>query len=139
VALSLIVNTVSDLVHRFYDDLWNHWDDTLVDRLLSPGFEFRGSLGNQTIGRDEWREYRDAVRAGSSDFRNAVVTLLTDQSRAAARLLYSGTHTGTLLDLPPTGRRFEYAGAAFFTAEDGMLASAWVLGDLDALRGQLSS
>jgi steroid delta-isomerase-like uncharacterized protein len=137
VAFSLIVNTVSDLVHRFYDDLWNRWDDALVDRVLAPGFEFRGSLGTETVGRDGWRAYRDTVRAGSSDFHNTVVTLVAEESHAAARLLYSGTHTGTLLGLPATGRRFEYAGAAFFTVEDGLLASAWVLGNLTTLREQL--
>ncbi len=60
-----------------------------------------------------------------------------DADTAAARLPYSGTHSGTLLDLPATGRRFEYAGAAFFTVEDGLLASAWVLGDIEGLRRQL--
>jgi hypothetical protein len=39
--------------------------------------------------------------------------------------------------LPATGRRFEYAGAAFFTADDQWLTSAGVLGDLDGLRRQL--
>jgi steroid delta-isomerase-like uncharacterized protein len=137
-AFSLIVNTVSDLVHRFYDDLWNRWDDVLVERVLSPGFEFRGSLGTETAGRDGWRAYRDTVRAGSADFHNRVVTLVAEEGRAAARLIYSGTHTGTMLGLPATGRRFEYAGTAFFTSADRLLTSAWVLGDLDGLRRQLS-
>ena len=43
-----------------------------------------------------------------------------------------------LLGLPATLRRFEYAGAAFFTADERWLTSAWVLGDLDGLRRQLS-
>jgi hypothetical protein len=51
---------------------------------------------------------------------------------------YTGTHTGVLLELPATRRRFEYAGAAFFTADSRSLTSAWVLGDLDGLRRQLS-
>jgi predicted ester cyclase len=56
----------------------------------------------------------------------------------AARLRYTGTHTGRLLGIPATGRRFEYAGAAFFVAARGRLTSAWVLGDLDGLRRQLA-
>ena len=132
------MNTVSDLVHRFYDDLWNRWDDEQVDSVLSFGFEFRGSLGTETVGRDGWRAYRDTIRAGSADFHNSVVTLIAEEAQAAARLLYSGTHTGTLLGLPATGRRFEYAGTAFFTSANGLLTSAWVLGDLDGLRRQLS-
>ena len=67
-----------------------------------------------------------------------MVTLVCEGSSAAARLTYTGTHTGPLLGLPATGRRFEYAGAAFFTATDGLLTSAWVLGDLASLREQLS-
>jgi predicted ester cyclase len=126
------------LVRSFYDDLWNRWDDALVDEVLSPEFEFRGSLGTSTVGRDGWRSYRDTIRAGAADFHNSVVTLVCDGPTAAARLLYSGTHTGPLLDLPATGHRFEYAGAAFFTVEGGLLASAWVLGDLARLRAQLS-
>jgi predicted ester cyclase len=125
------------LVRSFYDDLWNGWDDSLIDTVLSPSFEFRGSLGTSTTGRDGWRSYRDTVRAGSADFHNEVVALVVDGASAAARLRYSGTHTGELLGIPATGRRFEYAGAAFFTVDDGLLGSAWVLGDLAGLRGQL--
>jgi predicted ester cyclase len=133
----MVVAVISELVRSFYDDLWNRWDDAGVDAVLSPGFEFRGSLGTTTAGRDGWRTYRDTVRAGSTDFHNEVVTLVCEGDTAAARLLYSGTHTGTLLDRPATGRRFEYAGAAFFTVENGLLASAWVLGDVEGLRRQL--
>jgi hypothetical protein len=43
-----------------------------------------------------------------------------------------------LLGLPATQRRFDYAGAAFFTAHGQWLTSAWVLADLDGLRSQLS-
>jgi steroid delta-isomerase-like uncharacterized protein len=132
------MRVVHDVVRSFYDDLWNSWDDSLVDTVLSPRFEFRGSLGTATVGRDGWRSYRDTIRAGSSDFHNQVVTLVCEGEAAAARLLYTGTHTGPLLGLPATGRGFEYAGAAFFTVADGLLESAWVLGDLEGLRDQLS-
>jgi predicted ester cyclase len=54
-----------------------------------------------------------AVEAGSADFHNEIVELVCDGGRAAARLRFTGTHTGPLLGLPATQRRFEYAGAAF--------------------------
>jgi len=128
---------VERLVRRFYHDLWNRWDDEGVEELLHEDFTFRGSLGTETSGRDEWRSYRDAVRAGSSDFHNEILDLVADGDRAAARLRYTGSHTGPLAGLPATGRRFSYAGAAFFTGDARQLTSAWVLGDLTALREQL--
>ena len=128
---------MGDLVRRFYEDLWNRWDDDAVDVLLSENLAFRGSLATQTRGRSQWRSYRDGVRRGAPDFHNDVVTVVTDGIHAAARLVYTGTHTGDLAGLSATGRRFCYAGAAFFTADAGQLTSAWVLGDLHALHQQL--
>lgn len=129
--------TVARLVRRFYDRLWNAWDDSAVDQTLAAGFIFRGSLGPSSRGRDEWRAYRDGVRLGAPDFHNEVVDLIVGDHRAAARLQYTGTHTGMLLGQPPTGRHFTYAGAAFFTASGELLTDAWVLGDLERLRAQL--
>ena len=126
------------LVHRFYDELWNVWDDAAVGVVLHPDLRFRGSLGQETSGLTEWRAYRDGVRASVPDFHNDVVDLLVDGERAAARLVWSGTHLGTLLGIPATGRRFAYDGAAFFTARDRLLAEIWVVGDLGALRSQLA-
>jgi steroid delta-isomerase-like uncharacterized protein len=128
---------IEALVRRFYDDLWNRWDDGAVENVLAGDFMFRGSMGTHTRGREGWRGYRDAIRRGAPDFRNEITELIAYGQRAAARLSYTGHHAGPLAGLAATGRRFEYAGAAFFTARDGRLASAWVLGDLDGLRRQL--
>ena len=132
------VPTTGELVRRFYEQLWNDWDDGAVDKTLTENFGFRGTLGAETVGRDGWRSYRDTVRRAAPDFTNDIVDLVVDGERAAARLRYTGTQVGPLLGLPSTGRRFTYAGAAFFQVESGLLASAWVLGDLDDLRRQLT-
>ena len=129
--------SAQELVQVFYDELWNAWNDARVDEVLDESFQFRGSLGQSTVGRDQWRSYRDSVRTASADFHNEVVTLVADDSQVAARLRYTGSHTGPLLGIPATDRHFEYAGAAFFLAARGRLVSAWVLGDLEGLRRQL--
>jgi steroid delta-isomerase-like uncharacterized protein len=129
--------SIERLVRRFYDELWNAWDNAAVEQVLAPEFVFRGSMGTETSGVDGWRSYRDAIRKASPDFHNQIMDLVAASKRAPARLRYTGTHVGTLAGVPATGRRFEYVGAAFFTSVDGKLTSAWVLGDLDGLRRQL--
>ncbi|WP_160148940.1 ester cyclase [Amycolatopsis alkalitolerans] len=126
-----------ELVRRFYADAWNRWDDLVPERILAADFVFRGSLGDEVRGREGWRSYRDRMRAAIPDFHNEIVDVVVDGDRAAARLRYSGHHHGELLGVPGRGRRIKYAGAAFFTAQDGFLTTAWVLGDLDGLRRQL--
>jgi len=126
------------LVERFYGLLWNEWNDDAVDAVLTPAFVFRGSLGTETVGRDGWRSYRDAVRCASPDFHNEIIEMVCQGEMAAAKLVCTGHHEGVLLGTQPTGRAFRYDVAAFFRCRDGALAQAWVLGDLDALRNQLT-
>ncbi len=125
------------LVRRFYEDLWNRWDDRAVDDVLAVDFEFRGSLGDVTHGRDEWRTYRDRLRRAVPDFHNEIVELVTSPGRAAARLVLTGHHHGVLLGHQGHGGAIRYEGAAFFRCSSGRLTAAWVLGDLDALRRQI--
>ncbi len=70
------------LIERFYGELWNRWDDSAVEDTLSPGFTFRGSLGQETTGRQGWRRYRDLIREGSADFHNEILDLVSDGTRA---------------------------------------------------------
>jgi steroid delta-isomerase-like uncharacterized protein len=128
-----------DLVTRFYDRLWNQWDDKAVENTLAEDVSFRGSFGQTTVGRNEWRAYRDRIRCGAPDFHNELLDLIATEDRAAARLRYTGTHTGPLLEIAATGRAFTYTGAAFFTIANRLITDIWVLGDLDALRRQLSN
>jgi steroid delta-isomerase-like uncharacterized protein len=128
---------IEQLVEAFYERAWNRWDDGIVDQILAPDFTFRGSLGDERRGRAGWRQYRDVIRAAVPDFDNEVMDLVVAGDRAAARLRYTGHHRGMLLGVPGTGAAISYAGAAFFTAANDVLVSAWVLGDLDSLRRQL--
>jgi predicted ester cyclase len=128
------------LVQRFYEEAWNRWDDAVVDDLLAEKFEFRGSLGDELTGRDEWRGYRDRFRQAVPDFHNEIVELVTSPGAAAVRLRCGGHHErGVLAGCEARGQSFVYAAAAFVNCADGRLTSAWVLGDLDGLRRQLES
>ena len=46
-----VVVSIGVLIERFYGELWNRWNDSAVEGTLSPGFTFRGSLGQETSGR----------------------------------------------------------------------------------------
>jgi predicted ester cyclase len=129
---------VRELVERFYERLWNAWDDDAVEGILAEDFKFRGSLGQQTVGRDGWRAYRDQVRAAAPDFSNELVELVVDGDRAAARLRCVGTHRGLLLGLAGTGR----ASRTTLQHSSVRRAGSWLrpgsLADLADLRRQLT-
>ena len=106
------------------DCSWNSWcgsstmncgTDGTTKRSMTRSAR-RSSFAGPSVSRQlvyrSGAAYRNSVRAGSADFHNEVITLVSGGQRAAARLRYTGTHTGQLLGLPATGQRFEYAGAA---------------------------
>ncbi len=126
------------LIDRFYNDMWNRFDKSVFGDILDPKIHFRGSLGQTKVGFDEFGEYVDYIQAFASDFHNEVLSTITERNRTFARLSYTGTHQGEVFGLAPTGKRFEYFGAAVFTFSDGLISDVWVLGDVYGLTQQLS-
>ncbi len=126
------------LIDRFYNDMWNRFDTTVFAEILHPDIHFRGSLGQAKVGYDELGSYFDYIRSFAPDFHNEVVSTITEDNQTFARLSYTGTHTGEVFGLAPTGSRFEYAGAAVFTFSEGLIHDVWVLGDIYGLLQQLS-
>lgn len=130
---------VRDLVRLFYERFWNDIDLGLADEILHPDVTFRGSVGVGARGRREVCEYVRMVTAALSGYRCEIESLIVEGDQAAAKVHFSGFHTGEFLGHAPTGRRVEWVGAAFFTADEKRLRDIWVLGDLETLRSQLRS
>jgi predicted ester cyclase len=126
-----------DLIDRFYNDMWNGFDKSVFADILDPDIRFRGSLGQVKVGFEEFGEYVDFIQTFSPNFHNEVVMTITEDNRTFARLTYTGTHQGEVFGVPPTGRHFEYAGAAVFTIRDSRILEVWVLGDIYGLIRQL--
>jgi predicted ester cyclase len=134
------VNSVEQLrlIDRFYNDMWNRFDKSVFGEILDPNIHFRGSLGQTKVGFDEFGEYVDYIQGFASDFHNEVLSTITEGNLTFARLSYTGTHQGEVFGLAPTGKRFEYSGAAVFTFVNDLISDVWVLGDIYGLTQQLS-
>ena len=120
------------VVRRFYDELWNRWRLDLIDELLSPEISFRGSRGSVSTGRDAFRRYVEETRAAFADWHNEIDELLALTDRVVTRMTWSGTHTGVVAGIEPTGAHVEYVGAGFFRLRDGLIEEAWIVGDSHA-------
>ena len=119
-------------MRRFYDRLWNAWEDSAVDQTLAAEFTFRESLGQSTRGRDEWRAYRDGVRLGAPDFHNEVVDLIVDGNRAAGSASVLGNSHG------PTARPAT-DGATVHLFGGGLLHRTWRVADRFVGAGRTST
>ena len=125
------------LVRRYYEDLWNRWDLSLANELLSPDLKFRGSLGLDAGGIRAFRRYARTVWLAFPDFHNEIEEMIAEGDRVVARLTYSGTHRGEIFGIAATGRRMEYSGVALVRIADGKISEVYVVGDRLALMQQL--
>jgi predicted ester cyclase len=129
--------TSSELVERFYHEVWNRADERVAREILDADFTFRGSLGTERRGPDGFIEYLRAVHAAVGNFTCTIGQLIATPDGAAAKMTFSGKHRGMFFGVEATGRDLSWSGAAFFTVKGGRIAELWVLGDIDAVKRQI--
>jgi predicted ester cyclase len=125
------------LVNRFYDEVWNRADTSIIPQLFHEDCVFRGSLGAERRGHEELADYVREVTGALSGYRCDIETLVVERDRAFAKMRFTGRHTGPFLGFAPTGAELAWAGAALFETEGGRIRSLWVLGDLAGLTALL--
>jgi steroid delta-isomerase-like uncharacterized protein len=127
------------LIERFYLEMWNRFDKTILPDILTEDLRFRGSLGQFKSGRAEFGEYVDFIQRAFPDFSNEIEEIISEDDKAFAKLTYRGTHRGEVFGIAPTGRLIRYEGAAVFKFRGDRIAEVWVLGDIYGLISQLEA
>jgi len=120
------------LVESFYSRIWNAGGEHVED-LLSRDFTFRGSLGTEARGHQEFLAYVRSVRGSLADYHCEILQCVTELPRAFAQMLFSGVHVAPFRGFSATGRPVAWHGAALFTFRDDLISELWVLGDLAGL------
>ena len=130
--------TPRELVERFYHQVWNRADEAEARKILSADFRFRASLGPELRGPGGFIAYLRSVHAALEHFTCTIEELIATDDRAAARMSFHGRHRGKMFGVEPTGRDIRWSGAAFFKTDGETIAELWVLGDIEAVRRQLT-
>jgi steroid delta-isomerase-like uncharacterized protein len=77
--------------------------------------------------------------AATSDLRLEIHETIGHEDRLAARYTVTGTHTGELMGIPPTGREISMTGVTVMHFKDGKVVERWDSDDsaevLSSLRG----
>ena len=114
------------VVRRLVDDVMNAGRLDVLDDLYHP--HLAGAA----------RRWIEPFQESFSNIHIRIDELLADGDRVVGRFSCSGTHTGTWLDHPPTGRRFTNVAEVYmFRITDGRIVHAWGLEDTYARLRQL--
>ncbi len=130
--------TNKNLVAKYYD-MWNSHDFSKAETIFSDNLRFRGSIGIETEGVEEFKKYADIILAAFPNLYHATEIVIGEGSQVAVYVTYTGTHKGKLFEYEATNNRINYSGASFFTIKNERITDIKVLGDRYALYNQIKS
>jgi steroid delta-isomerase-like uncharacterized protein len=125
-------------VRRFYDDLWNTFDVSVADEILSSDVVFRGTMKHGENDLAGFKDYVHEIQAAFPDFYQRIDEQWVDGDTCIARMYWTGTHRGEYRGHAATGREFAYPGAAVFRFADGLITDVWAVGDTQSLWSAIS-
>lgn len=126
-----------ELVRVFYKEMWDHADTTLVPRIFHPDFTFRGSLGPQLVGYEQFNGYVKFVTGALDHYTSDILAIAEEGDRVFAKLRFHGVHRAELFGVPASGRHVWWHGMPVFTFDGDKVRDLWVLGDIHGLVGRL--
>jgi predicted ester cyclase len=112
------------LIRRLFDEVINDGNLAAADELLGPDFVSHGPMGPMH-GIDAFREMVGMWRAAVPDVHCTVEKYFEAGDMSGWVVRVSGTHTGEMMGIPPTGRSFEYATPNIGRWADGRPAEHW--------------
>lgn len=127
-----------ELVRKFYKDMWDHADVSLIPDIFHPDFTFRGSLGPTLVGHSQFAEYVRWVTRSLGGYTSDILVMIEEGERVSAKLRFHGTHRQPMFGIAATGRHVWWNGMPIFTFEGDKVRDLWVLGDIHGLIGRIT-
>ncbi|RZU31227.1 ester cyclase [Blastococcus saxobsidens] len=129
-----------DVVRRMVDECVNTHRADLLDRFVAADVRVHpGTPGTapDTEGLQQLRESFHRIRTGLPDLHVHLDDVMAEGDRVAARWTGSGTHSGELAGLPPTGTVVRWGGTDIYRIDGGKVAEWWRNDDMVGLLHQL--
>lgn len=119
-----------DLVRDLYRTLYEEKSFDAVPEFYAPGAIRHGGLQGSIEGREALQGYLQAAIGGLSDIEISELHCLAEDDIVAYDFDMTATHSGEMLEIPPTGNRFELTNAVLFRIDDGQVVDEWPRSDM---------
>lgn len=111
---------------RWFDEGCSQGNLSLIDEMYAPGYVSHALPPDLPTNRDGLRAFIGALREGVPDLQCPVEDVVAQGDRVAGRFRMVGTHTGTLLGIPATGRTIDVGVMVIARFDDaGRWAEDW--------------
>ncbi len=115
---------------RVAEEIFNQGELDLADELYTPDYVLHDpSLPEDLHGPEGLKQYAAMNLGAFPDARVTVEDQIAEGDMVATRWRATGTHTGELMGILPTGRRSEISGITINRFSGGRIAEDWYQSD----------
>lgn len=122
-------------VRRYYEEVLNQHNLTIVDELIAPDFK-----SYTRSGAVDLQHYVEAVGRSHQAFPDLQVTIeaqIAEGDMVATRWSAKGTHQGIFVGIQPTGKEITITAMHFHRLVDGKITEHWEQFDFAGVVQQL--
>jgi predicted ester cyclase len=112
-----------ELIRQIFDRIINDGNVDAADELMTDDFVDHGPMGDLDL--DGFKQMVAMWRSAVPDVHCAVEGLFSEGDMAAWIVRVTGTHTGEMMGIPPSGNRIELLSPNIGRVRDGRAAEHW--------------
>jgi steroid delta-isomerase-like uncharacterized protein len=114
---------------RLYEEVWNQHNPEAADEFVAPDVFTRDMVPEHQHGIDGYKHLVRWMHTAIPDLRYDTEDIIAEGDKVATFVTFSGTHTGPLRDLAPTGRQVSVEQTHWFRLANGKVAETWSVRD----------
>jgi len=132
--------TYRNTIARIADDIWNRGQLAAVDEIMSPDGKYHGPHMPNGLGdREAWKRAIGMYLGAFPDAHVSFEELIVCSDTVIGRWTATGTHTGELPGVPPTGKPISIGGITIYRFSRGRIVEAWEQLDMLGMWQQLGA
>ena len=125
------------VIRSFVEEVINQGRFERANDLVVEDFIELDPLPGQQQGREGLKDVIGAMRAAFPDIHWVLEEMIAEGDKVVSRFTWTGTHRGSFLGIPPTGRKVSVKGVVIDRLEAGRMADSRILMDTMSMMQQL--
>ena len=128
------------LVRRWVKDIWSKGNLAVADEIVASNYANHDPAGPMPeSGLEGFKKHVTTYRTAFPDLALTVDDILAEGNKVTVRWTARGTHKGTLMGIPPTGKQVTLTGISVIRTTGGKVAEQWVTWDTLGMMQQLGA
>lgn len=133
--MTTVTHDLKSIIHRFWEEGANQKNWTVFDEIIAEDYVGHGAERSQ--GREGLKAELAGYAAAFSDLRYTIEEIIVEGDRVVNRWTARGTHTGSLMNIPPTGKFVTVTGISIDRVVNGRVVEGWTEFDMLGMLQQL--